>query len=821
MNPEAVFDALLEASGRAVLVAGLVATALAVFRAKAPAVRHAVWTATLATMLTLPLVSGWLPTVQIPRWEPEPSSLERLAASYGPVSLVLHAIPVFPSTPSSLPVPVGAALTPGPAGQPSATRPTSAPPAATTQDWRTNAVLLWAIVAGILLLREAMGWRLARRLAVQGIPAGIGDGTYESERVMTPVVTGVLRPRLLVPSSWSQWGSGVRRMVLAHERAHVARRDPLVAALARVNRSVFWFHPLAWWLERHLARLAERACDEVVVRELQDSRLYAALLVEMAHRLKKHGQRVAWQGIGVVGSRRLEDRIDHLLSGPSPQPSRSQKLALAAVSTSLIAVAVACGTSAAPLAEDPELAKEIAASEARSGESRPAVMTTVDDLPSLEKAVTDNPADMAATRRLIGFYRNHGQKVLGWDRMVTGLRPHLLRLIERDPESQQSYWTLTRAQDPEGYAQARALWMAHVDKPNASSLVLAQAAEFFSREEQFVAEELLLRGKQADPGGPTVLDNGRKVSRGPWYTRLGRLYAKGVLGVTDGVFGVISASDPVAANGPFAQHARRVLSSTNDARMLVSAGTFMFYNARDLKLDYDHRAVAREYVRRAAAINPGGAAPAVLERFDSISRHNSDWDEMVRVLGTSSSEVTDAVFDGLSDDLKLRYANGLIWGPHGDLMEAYQRKDNSAIQLALTSFERRARHMLDVVSRATQSNPNSRVAADAHIALGTAAMRRGKVADAVKHLQQAGLAGRPMEKVDGRNDDTNSLGSVSAARLTHELLDAGERETVAAFYETAARTLVDQQRLEYETAASAIRAGRMPENYQRYLARLK
>ncbi len=258
--------------------------------------------------------------------------------------------------------------------------------------------------------------------------------------------------------------------------------------------------------------------------------------------------------------------------------------------------------------------------EARTGESRAAIMTTAEDLPSLEKAVADNPADMAATLRLIAFYRNHGQKVLGWDRMVAGVRPHLLRLIERDPESPQSYWTFTRAQDPEGYAQARALWMAHVENPGVSSLVLAQASEFFSREEQFIAEELLLRGQKADPRGPTVVENGRRTSRnGPWYARTGRLYAKGILGVTDGVFGVISASDPVAlAKGAFAQHARRVLAETKDARLLMSAATFMFYNAKNLKLEFDHRAEAclrrakgRTQIRRQNPA-PDSGAPAHL-----------------------------------------------------------------------------------------------------------------------------------------------------------------------------------------------------------------
>ena len=129
--------------------------------------------------------------------------------------------------------------------------------------------------------------------------------------------------------------------------------------------------------------------------------------------------------------------------------------------------------------------------------------------------------------------------------------------------------------------------------------------------------------------------------------------------------------------------------------------------------------------------------------------------------------------------------------------------------------------MLEVVARAPQTDVNSRIAADAHIALGTVAMRRGKTADAVARLRQAARAGRPMEKVDGANDDRSSLISYPARRLTYELLDAGERETISAFYEAAAKTLVNEQRTLYEAAAKAIRDGKMPADYQRYLASMR
>src|SRR5512140_2695582 len=56
------------------------------------------------------------------------------------------------------------------------------------------------------------------------------------------------------------------------------RRDPLVEWLALLNRAVFWFHPLAWWLERKLSALAEDACDAAVLRGGHDAHAYSEYL---------------------------------------------------------------------------------------------------------------------------------------------------------------------------------------------------------------------------------------------------------------------------------------------------------------------------------------------------------------------------------------------------------------------------------------------------------------------------------------------------------------------------------------------------------------
>ena len=103
--------------------------------------------------------------------------------------------------------------------------------------------------------------------------------------------------------------------VLLHERAHIERGDTRVAFFAQLNRAIFWFHPLAWWLERRLALLAEQACDDSVIRETGETARYAEILVEIAAGVHRRGVRFSWQGIGVDGGGILQSRIHRLLRG--------------------------------------------------------------------------------------------------------------------------------------------------------------------------------------------------------------------------------------------------------------------------------------------------------------------------------------------------------------------------------------------------------------------------------------------------------------------------------------------------------------------------
>jgi beta-lactamase regulating signal transducer with metallopeptidase domain len=130
---------------------------------------------------------------------------------------------------------------------------------------------VYAAIALLFLLRLAAGYVRARRLVKSSRP--IETNLRESDVLRVPIAIGFFQPRILLPSEWREWPPHKPRAVLAHERAHVRRGDWAVAVFARVNRAIYWFHPLAWWLERKINLLAEQACDDAAVIATGDARL--------------------------------------------------------------------------------------------------------------------------------------------------------------------------------------------------------------------------------------------------------------------------------------------------------------------------------------------------------------------------------------------------------------------------------------------------------------------------------------------------------------------------------------------------------------------
>jgi WD40 repeat protein/beta-lactamase regulating signal transducer with metallopeptidase domain len=132
-----------------------------------------------------------------------------------------------------------------------------------------------------------------------------------SPSVRVPMTAGWIRPIILLPQAWMHHDNpGHRRAVLLHELAHIQRGDYFWQLLLRLIQSVYWFHPVVWFLEPLARSLREKACDGLCIYWMREPRTYRTALLEIALVLKR-GRR-AVPGLAMVSSSRLHRRLRHI-----------------------------------------------------------------------------------------------------------------------------------------------------------------------------------------------------------------------------------------------------------------------------------------------------------------------------------------------------------------------------------------------------------------------------------------------------------------------------------------------------------------------------
>jgi beta-lactamase regulating signal transducer with metallopeptidase domain len=149
---------------------------------------------------------------------------------------------------------------------------------------------------------------------------------------------GALHSTILLPASWREWDDVKLDAVITHEVSHVARRDGLTLRLSLLHRAVFWFSPLAWWLDRHLADLAEQASDEAALSFGTDRKDYARTLLGFFEALQVTSGRVWWQGVSMAKAGQAEKRLERILSWKGSVAMRLKKSIAVAVLTLAVPV---------------------------------------------------------------------------------------------------------------------------------------------------------------------------------------------------------------------------------------------------------------------------------------------------------------------------------------------------------------------------------------------------------------------------------------------------------------------------------------------------
>jgi beta-lactamase regulating signal transducer with metallopeptidase domain len=338
---------LIDPAARSLAIASVAGLAMVVARVRNLSLRLSIWKAVICVALAMPLLAICLPPL--------------------PVSLpVPQGIPGFSGNgvKQGTLTPV---LVPQPPARTSAVVPAAPRPIATINVVPTGDLIksrnshdrsmqvprstlaLGVYSAGALLLafRFLLGWFLSYRLRqasrairefeiirrfrcrcdvaqLRAVPR-----LAESDRLSVPLTCGVMQPFVLLPADWRAWDAEKLDAVLAHEISHVARRDALTERLALLHRGIFWFSPLAWWLPRCLADLAEEASDEAALATGTEPTKYAEILLGFLEDLNAVSCRAHWQGVAMAQAGNAEKRLDRILKGRSIMSIRAKKSVVA------------------------------------------------------------------------------------------------------------------------------------------------------------------------------------------------------------------------------------------------------------------------------------------------------------------------------------------------------------------------------------------------------------------------------------------------------------------------------------------------------------
>jgi beta-lactamase regulating signal transducer with metallopeptidase domain len=784
---------LLDVSLRALAAAAAVAVLLRLLRMRAAAVLHSAWTAVLFAMLLMPVLPSIVPALPVPVPTRAGGLLGAASGTEQPWSGVVEHSRQAPHDTKAMP-----SIRMGDSVRLADPLPTPVTSARAAPSW-LRLVMLGVYVAGVLLLisRLLYGWSLAsamiRRARRDGpIRVDVAGQVYQSSEVTVPMTVGAIRPVIVLPLTWKMWDSDTLTAIIAHEAAHVRRRDASINFAAHLNRAIFWFHPLAWWLERKLAVTAEHACDEAAARAVAAPGRYAEILVEMADVVRRNRGRLAWHAVGVNGAGLLDSRIDRLLRGDAfASASRGKKMAAAIGCILAIATVAACRQqiSATPLKEDPELAKRLAKGDEQRKRFEAARDMTQEQADLLEQRIALNPEDFEARGQLVTYYRTSSK--VAWDKKVSGLRRHALWLVEHHPEHDIQAPALSREFDPEGFAAAKNLWEAHLVRPDVSPFLVYRATSFFAPYDKSYAEQLILRGMAMDPDSAALRARmPSDVGGYEWPIQLSSLYAAALRG-SESAWGTYNdlRTHLDKVHSPYAEQVRGKLDATTDAQLLARVGGILARPPQSiedpaLKQSLDQvRALGIRYLERALELDPSlKVAKATLVTI-KLAEHAIDADRLAA--------------RALEDYMIAE-----------DITEYVKKEVAAAKQRA--EAKARAEEVLKIAAAHAQEPAYAAAVMTAHHVLATVALRDGDRERALHHMRES-VNVPPSEQIQ-------YAPRFSWLRLVNRLLKEGERERVVEFLEAFARlTIRDRGRLLED--ARAIREGRMPSSYQHMVAR--
>ena len=176
--------------------------------------------------------------------------------------------------------------------------------------WTYLAGWVWLIGLGAMLLYALVSYlRLRRRVSVS---LHIQDNIYLCDAISSPFILGVVKPRIYLPSGLDEVQ---QQNVLSHERAHLARRDHWWKPLGFALLAVYWFNPVLWLAYTLLCRDIELACDERVIRTMDESAVKTYSTVLLACSMPRKAVITCPLAFGEVG---VKERVRNALHYKKP-----------------------------------------------------------------------------------------------------------------------------------------------------------------------------------------------------------------------------------------------------------------------------------------------------------------------------------------------------------------------------------------------------------------------------------------------------------------------------------------------------------------------
>ncbi len=169
---------------------------------------------------------------------------------------------------------------------------------------------IWLAGVAVMLGYALISYLKLRKTVSASLPAE--EGVMLCDEIPSPFILGIFRPRIYLPSSLEE---PAKTHVLAHERAHLKRRDQLWKPLGFLLLSVYWFNPLCWIAYVLLCRDIEAACDENVIRDMNEEAMaaYSQALLDCSFSCR----RIAACPLA-FGETGVKERVKHVLNYKKP-----------------------------------------------------------------------------------------------------------------------------------------------------------------------------------------------------------------------------------------------------------------------------------------------------------------------------------------------------------------------------------------------------------------------------------------------------------------------------------------------------------------------